>query len=416
MVFHVLSLFPEMIKSTASYSILGRAVSRGGISADVVDIRDYTQDVHRHVDDEPYGGGAGMLMQAQPVYDAFTAVRSRIPAGNRTKVFYLSPKARPMTQRDVRRMSQFDDLVLICGHYEGIDERVLEEIEAEPLSIGDYILTGGELAALVVMDAVSRLLDGVLHNADSAETETFAEHLLEYPQYTRPAVWNGRAVPEVLLSGNAKNIRAWRREQSVKLTRTFRPDLYERFEAEEELRARLRKDKRNGALLLNVLSSGDAVLLHLPGADAAVFDERSRTMYCCVNEPESEEALRGFLGELQTECGRRACRAVYLLARQPEAIRALLSDSGFGTDISRYDLAVYTPGLVPSRSKWKRTLSEQNPDVPAPVCEMMENAEAFLQNGQVPTALFGHGEKADAAFLSAFDVYLSDYAVFACFF
>lgn len=221
MKFHILTLFPEMVQQGLATSILGRAAEKNLISIDAVNIRDYTQDKHGKVDDYTYGGGAGMLMQAQPVYDAY-----RVVAGDRkVRCVYLTPQGAPFTQKKARELSGEEELVLLCGHYEGIDERVLEEIVTDYVSIGDYVLTGGELPAMVMMDSISRMVPGVLSNQESGETESFAGNLLEYPQYSRPEEWHGKKVPEVLMSGHHANIEKWRREQSIIRTARRRPDL-----------------------------------------------------------------------------------------------------------------------------------------------------------------------------------------------
>ena len=226
-------------------SIIGKAVERGHISIEAVNIRDYTLDRHGKVDDYTYGGGAGMLMQAQPVYDACMAVRERIAQragqedaghggcadGTGVRVIYVSPQGRTFHQKLAQELAQEEDLIFLCGHYEGIDERVLEEIVTDEISLGDYVLTGGELPAMVMVDAVARLVPGVLHNSDSAVTESFGEGLLEYPQYSRPEVWHGKRVPAVLLSGDHARVDAWRLEQSILRTKERRPDLYEAYEA-----------------------------------------------------------------------------------------------------------------------------------------------------------------------------------------
>ena len=222
--FHILTLFPEMVMQPLMTSITGRAVKQNKIGIEAVNIRDYTKDKHKRVDDYPYGGGAGMLMQAQPVYDACESVISRLPEGKR-RVIYVSPQGVPFTQQMAQELAENDDLLLICGHYEGIDERVLEEVVTDVISIGDYVLTGGELAAMVVIDGVSRFVDGVLGSSESHEDESFSDGLLEYPQYTRPPVFMGLEVPEVLLNGNHKEIARFRREQSEKITRARRPEL-----------------------------------------------------------------------------------------------------------------------------------------------------------------------------------------------
>lgn len=238
--FYVLTLFPEMITGAVNTSITGRAIKKGLISVDAVNIRDFADNSYGQIDDYPYGGGAGMVMQPGPVYRAHESVMEKIRAaaadGSKSKgqsegqsakpkVIYLTPQGETFSQKKAVALSKESDIILLCGHYEGVDERVIEEIGAEGISIGDYVLTGGELAALVVIDAVSRLVPGVLGNSGSKETETFSGNLLEYPQYTRPEVFNGRAVPEVLLSGHHENVEKWRRQQSLLRTMQNRPDL-----------------------------------------------------------------------------------------------------------------------------------------------------------------------------------------------
>ena len=225
--FHILTLFPDMVRDGLHTSILGRAVENGHIRMNVVNIRDYTLDKHKKVDDYPYGGGAGMLMQAQPIYDAYISVCDSIQKKPRT--VYVTPQGRVFNQSMAAEFAKEDDLVILCGHYEGVDERVLEEIVTDYVSIGDYVLTGGELPAMVMVDAVSRMVPGVLSNEDSGVTESFYDNLLEYPQYSRPEVWHDKKVPEVLLSGHHKKIEEWRLEQSMKRTMERRPDLYEKY-------------------------------------------------------------------------------------------------------------------------------------------------------------------------------------------
>ena len=221
--FHVLTLFPEMIEQGMNTSIIGRAIAGGYLSVDAINIRDYAFDKHQKVDDYPYGGGAGMLMQAEPVYLAYQSIEEKI--GYRPRVVYLTPQGSVFNQTMAKDFAKEQDLVFLCGHYEGIDERVLEEVVTDFVSIGDYVLTGGELPAMVMMDAVSRMVPGVLSNQESGETESFAGNLLEYPQYSRPEEWHGKKVPPVLLSGHHANIEAWRREQSILRTAKNRPDL-----------------------------------------------------------------------------------------------------------------------------------------------------------------------------------------------
>ncbi len=221
--YHVLTLFPEMILDGCNTSIIGRAVEKGILSVEAINIRDYTTNKHFKVDDYPYGGGAGMVMQAPPVYDAYQALVDRL--GKKPRVLYMTPQGKVFNQKIAEELAKEEDLVFLCGHYEGIDERVLEMIVTDYLSVGDYVLTGGELPAMVMIDCISRLVPGVLNNNVSAEVESFHDNLLEYPQYTRPEVFMGKKVPEVLLSGHHANIEKWRREQSIMRTYQWRPDL-----------------------------------------------------------------------------------------------------------------------------------------------------------------------------------------------
>lgn len=225
--FFVLTLFPEMIQQTLSHSIMGRAQKEGHISVEAINIRDYTLNKQKHVDDYPYGGGAGMVMQAQPIYDAYQSIAEKAQGA---RVVYMTPQGRPFTQRIAEKLSQEENLVFLCGHYEGIDERIIEEIVTDEISLGDFVLTGGELAAITIIDAVSRLVPGVLGKEDSFADESFSDGLLEYPQYTRPPVFHGKEVPEILLSGHHANIAKWRREQSLIRTVKKRPDLLETAE------------------------------------------------------------------------------------------------------------------------------------------------------------------------------------------
>lgn len=229
--FYIMTLFPEMVSEGLGTSILGRAVEKGHISIEAVNIRDYTLDKHGRVDDYTYGGGAGMLMQAQPVYDAYQAIIDRIGQNKKKRVIYVSPQGRTFHQEMAQALSCEEELIFLCGHYEGIDERVLEEIVTDEISLGDYVLTGGELAAMVMVDAIARLVPGVLHNGESAVTESFGNGLLEYPQYSRPEEWHDKKVPAVLLSGDHAKVDAWRLEQSLLRTKERRPDLYEKYMA-----------------------------------------------------------------------------------------------------------------------------------------------------------------------------------------
>ena len=225
--FHVLTLFPDMIMQGLNTSITGRAIEKGLLSIEAVNIRDYSTDKHLKVDDYPYGGGAGLVMRADPICRAYDAVTKKL--SRKPRVVYMTPVGYTFDQKMAKEFSMEDELVILCGYYEGVDERALQTIVTDYVSIGDYVLTGGELAAMVVIDAVSRLVPGVLHNDESAVTESFENGLLEYPQYTRPEVYNGMAVPEVLLSGHHGNVDKWRLEQSLIRTKKYRPDLYEEY-------------------------------------------------------------------------------------------------------------------------------------------------------------------------------------------
>ena len=223
--FYVMTLFPEMVRDGLHTSILGRAADAGIIGIEAVNIRDYTLDKHRHVDDYPYGGGAGMVMAPEPIARCYEAILEKRANEKRPRVVYLTPWGKVFNQTMAKEFAEEEDLVFLCGHYEGVDERILSEIVTDYVSIGDYVLSGGELPAMVMIDAIARMVPGVLTNEESGMTESFENNLLEYPQYTRPEVWNGEAVPEVLLSGNHQKIAEWRMERSIDRTLQFRPEL-----------------------------------------------------------------------------------------------------------------------------------------------------------------------------------------------
>lgn len=260
--FHILTLFPDMVMQGLLTSITGRAVKQNKIAIEATNIRDYTLDKHAKVDDYPYGGGAGMLMQAQPVYDAYQSVADRIPEGAKKRVVYVTPQGTPFTQQMAQDFAACDDLILLCGHYEGIDERVLEEVVTDYVSIGDYVLTGGELASMVIVDAVARLVPDVLNNDQSAETESFHGNLLEYPQYSRPEVWHDKKVPQVLLSGNQKKINEWRLEQSVIRTQERRPDLYAKYEELQECKKCMMRQKLLHIDMIELINRGRARIVY----------------------------------------------------------------------------------------------------------------------------------------------------------
>ena len=235
--FHVLTLFPDMVMQGLNTSIIGRAIEEGIINLKDTNIRDYTNEKHGKTDDYPYEGGAGMVMQAQPVYDAFKAITEDLPY--KPRVIYLTPQGRVFNQQAARELAVEKGLIFLCGHYEGIDERVIEEIVTDEFSIGDFVVTGGEMPAMLMIDAISRMIPGVLHNLDSAEGDSFGDGLLEYPQYSRPEVWNGKRVPPILLSGDHAKVDAWRRRQAIERTARLRPDLLESANLTEAERAEL---------------------------------------------------------------------------------------------------------------------------------------------------------------------------------
>ena len=324
--FHVLTLFPEMVSQGLSESILGRAARKGCIELETVNIRDHTENRHKKVDDYPYGGGAGMLMQAQPVFDACAAVKERIaarraaealPDGKKdenlragtlpaygalpvqgtsvqeppVRVIYVTPQGEVFSQRMAQELAKEEDLIFLCGHYEGIDERVLEEIVTDQVSIGDYVLTGGELPAMVMIDAISRMVPGVLKNEESAETESFQDGLLEYPQYTRPEVWHDRPVPPVLLSGDHAKVERWRLEQSVERTRKRRPELYEAYSRAERAVSFLSRDRLSHMDMLEVIRLGQAEVIRAEENGVLLYDRPSGAWMLSASDADMGERL-----------------------------------------------------------------------------------------------------------------------------
>ena len=246
MKFDILTLFPDMVEGVLGESIIGRAREAGYIEVACHNIRDFSTDKHRKVDDTPYGGGMGMVMTCQPIYDCYSAVKATIPEGNKTRVVYMSPKGRVFNHDIAMELSTYDNIVILCGHYEGVDQRVLDLIVDEDISIGDYVLTGGELPACILVDAVSRLKEGVLASEECYTGESVASGILEYPQYTKPRVFEGLEVPEVLLSGDHKKIERYRLERAVEITRERRPDmLLLHPEIEESLKPKPKKRRKN---------------------------------------------------------------------------------------------------------------------------------------------------------------------------
>lgn len=239
----IMTLFPEMCNAVLDESIIGRARKNGIIEIDTINIRDFTHDKHNRVDDAPYGGGMGMLMQTQPIYDCFASLCSE--DGKKPHLIYMSAQGKTLTQKRVKELSQLPNIAILCGHYEGVDERIIEEIVDEEISIGDYVLTGGELPALILSDSIARMIDGVLPNDEAKELESHYSGLLEYPQYTRPPEWHGRKVPDILLSGHHENIDKWRREKSLERTLERRPDMLKSAELTKKDREYLAKLKEN---------------------------------------------------------------------------------------------------------------------------------------------------------------------------
>lgn len=228
----IMTLFCDMCNSVLGESIIGRARAAGKVEINCRDIRDYTEDKHRRVDDKPYGGGMGMIMQAQPIFDCYRSLCDE--TSTRPHLLYMTPQGKTLTQDRVKELAKLDNIAILCGHYEGIDERVIEELQPEEISVGDYVLTGGELPALIVADSISRMLPGVLSDDECFEEESHFSGLLEYPQYTHPAVWRDREVPDVLLSGHHVNVDKWRRRQSLIRTRERRPDMFEKYELSKD--------------------------------------------------------------------------------------------------------------------------------------------------------------------------------------
>ena len=296
--FHILTLFPEMIDEAMNKSIIGRAIENNTISLETVNLRDFYTNKHKKVDDYTYGGGAGMLMQAQPVYDAWMSVNEKVSSnsdGNsksqKVRTIYVTPQGTPFNQNMAKDFSKEENLVIICGHYEGIDERVLEETVTDYVSIGDYVLTGGELAAMIIVDAVSRLVPGVLHNDISAETESFHNNLLEYPQYSRPKVWMEKEVPQVLLTGDSKKIAEWRLQESVKRTKERRMDLYEKYEELQKCKAVMLKQKLIHIDMIELINRGRAELIYLKDNEILLKDLLSDVYFHTDLSDEAHEKI-----------------------------------------------------------------------------------------------------------------------------
>lgn len=347
MKFHVLTLFPEMIMQGLNPGIMGRAAKKNMFSLNAVNIRDYTIDKHGKVDDYPYGGGAGMLMQAQPVFDAWRAVTG----DRRVRTIYVTPQGTPFCQSMARELAREDELVFLCGHYEGIDERVLEETVTDYVSIGDYVLTGGELPAMVMIDAIARLLPGVLGNETSAEEESFYRDLLEYPQYSRPEIWHERRVPEVLLSGNHSRVAKWRLEESLKRTAERRPDLYERYQAKQRLIKRLSKDKRNNIHMIESLSRGFGEILYCDGGDILVYDGKSKVSMVQAAGEDTAAKMAAMIPD-----------GTELVMSAQESVNRELEGRGFCIDCSTWQFLYTEKVKLPVKHKDIRRLTMEHLD------------------------------------------------------
>ena len=317
--FHVLTLFPDMVRDGLYTSILKRAMDNGLISLNTVNIRDYTLDKHKKTDDYPFGGGAGLLMQADPVFRAYEAVMESIAArntstqtaeaenattqtaeaseGRKVRTIYLSPQGRTFNQRMAEELSKEENLVFLCGHYEGIDERALEEIVTDTVSMGDFVLTGGELAAMMMIDAISRLIPGVLHNDFSAKDESFSGYLLEYPQYTRPEIWHGKRVPEALLSGDHKKIREWRQKKAEERTKERRPDLYAGYLELQTCKEMLMKNKLLYRDMIETIDRGVAKLIYKEEGTVLLYNRAGEACQLMAKDAEAGKRALAALTE-----------------------------------------------------------------------------------------------------------------------
>ena len=367
MKFHVLTLFPDMVRNGLKTSIIGRAVENNFIEINAVNIRDFSTDKHGKVDDYTYGGGAGMLMQAQPVYDAWKSVVDK-----KMRTVYVTPQGHPFTQQYAQDLAKEEELVFLCGHYEGIDARVLDEVVTDYISLGDYVLTGGELPAMVMIDAISRLVPGVLHNEESAQTESFHRNLLEYPQYSRPEVWHDKAVPKVLLSGNHREIEKWRLEQSIALTKERRPDLYEVYQEQEALVKKLSKNKRANIHIMESIARGKGEILVNDGGNVLVYDrEKGIAMISAVDEP-------GF----RTSVAVIPARTQYIITSQVFLNPILEKYHGFVVE-NEYKNVCYTEKTpIPLRHKITGELADAATEVVTWVNRELE--QGFVPYCQIP--------------------------------
>ena len=374
MKYHVLTLFPEMIEQGMHTSILKRAMEKGCISLECVNIRDFSKDKHMSVDDYPYGGGAGMLMQAEPVYEAWKSIEGH----EHIKTLYMSPKGRTFNQKVAEELSLCDELIFLCGHYEGIDERALEKIGVECISIGDYVLTGGELPAMVMMDCISRFLPGVLNNQLSSVSESFTGDLLEYPQYTRPEIWQGMSVPKVLLSGNHKDIVAWEKEEALRLTKSLRPDMYERYEEKSLALKLLMKKKRENACIIDDLLTGEGELISFQNGISVVYHLKSHTLMAFGEGKCSMEDLPQTLPE----------DIVFICTNLEELLEDIRAKYGFKPYQCCYQSVYTRPEKLPVEHKDIRTLSMEHFET---INANYEDGEmgVYIKNRILNQAMFG---------------------------
>ena len=374
MKFHILTLFPEMVLQGLKTSIIGRALQKGSIQLEAVNIRDYTLEKHGKVDDYPYGGGAGMLIQAQPVYDAWKSVCK----GKKIRTIYVTPQGKTFTQAMAEEFAQEEELIFLCGHYEGIDERVLEEVATDYVSIGDYVLTGGELPAMVMIDTISRLVPGVLKNEMSAQTETFHKDLLEYPQYSRPVSWHGKEVPKVLLSGNHREIENWRRTCSEERTRRLRPDLYEKYEARQQLIRELSSRKREHIHMMELLSGTDAEVLYQEDGGLVLYEKRTGT---CLAEALSESKQENVLDKLPKE-------TAFLVSSEKELAEKSVERLPMEKKITACRLACYTrKETLPVRHKAILKLAPE--DLPYVTVHCEDSDKDYLSERLCAGAVYG---------------------------
>ncbi len=366
MKFSVITLFPELIASIASSSIIGRAVKNEYLEINPVYLRDYSGNKHGKVDDSTYGGGAGLLIRPQCVYDAITDLRG----DRKVRTIYLTPQGKPFTQDMAEELSHEEELIFLCGHYEGVDERVLDKCITDRVSVGDYVLTGGELPAMIMIDAIARLVPGVLGNEASSEIESFHNDLLEYPQYTKPEIWNGMAVPEVLLTGDHAKIESWRLDQSIRVTKENRPDLYEKY---------LYRTARIEGLLNRKKLHAPAINFFRTGKEKVLFDNGSVLL---LTGKDGKEAFLVSVGDFRVE-----------LSTDREALEQKLEDLNEGAILYvEEDLQYLLPENIQDKAASGRfyVYTERSP-LPQPrhadtedKKKMILSANAAYQRGEFP--------------------------------